>query len=29
MYKLRMELGDQDFKRIFEDPRVKGPNFEL
>ena len=27
MYKLRKELGDADFARIFEDPRVKGPNF--
>ena len=25
MYKLRKELGDADFARIFEDPRVKGP----
>jgi len=25
MFKLRQELGDDDFKRIFEDPRVKGP----
>ena len=25
MYKLRKELGDDDFKAIFEDPRVKGP----
>jgi hypothetical protein len=24
MFKLRKELGDNDFKRIFEDPRVKG-----
>lgn len=29
MYQLRKELGDSDFARIFEDPRVKGPNFEL
>ena len=26
MYKLRKELGDADFRRIFEDPRVKGPS---
>ena len=25
MYKLRKELGDADFRAIFEDPRVKGP----
>ena len=25
MFKLRKELGDADFARIFEDPRVKGP----
>ena len=28
MFKLRKELGDEDFKRIFEDPRVKGPKFD-
>ena len=28
MFKLRKELGDEDFKRIFEDPRVKGPKYE-
>lgn len=27
MFKLRKELGDQDFASIFEDPRVKGPNY--
>ena len=26
MYKLRKELGDEDFKKIFEDPKVKGPS---
>ena len=26
MWKLRKELGDGDFKRIFEDKRVKGPD---
>lgn len=29
MYKLRKELGDADFARIFEDPRVKGPKYEF
>lgn len=24
MYKLRMELGDADFARIFDDPRIRG-----
>ena len=24
MYKLRKELGDADFNRIFDDPRIKG-----
>jgi len=28
MFKLRQELGDDDFKRIFEDPRVKGPSLD-
>ena len=28
MYKLRKELGDADFARIFEDPRVKGPKYD-
>lgn len=28
MYKLRKELGDADFARIFEDPRIKGPKYE-
>ena len=26
MFKLRKELGDDDFAAIFEDPRIKGPN---
>ena len=26
MWKLRKELGDEDFARIFEDPKVKGPD---
>lgn len=26
MFKLRKELGDEDFARIFEDPRIKGPS---
>ena len=25
MYKLRKELGEDDFRRIFGDPRVNGP----
>ena len=25
MYKLRKELGDMDFAKIFQDPRVEGP----
>jgi len=24
MYKLRKELGDADFRKIFDDPRVRG-----
>ena len=26
MFKLRKELGDEDFKRIFDDARINGPN---
>jgi len=28
MFKLRKDLGDNDFARIFEDPRVKGRNLD-
>lgn len=26
MYKLRKELGDEDFAKIFESPKIKGPD---
>jgi len=28
MFKLRKELGNADFARIFEDPRIKGPEMK-
>jgi hypothetical protein len=29
MFQLRKELGETDFRKIFEDRRVKGPDIEL
>ena len=26
MFRLRKELGDADFRKIFDDPKVKGPD---